>query len=258
MQADLSQHGAIVLAGGLGTRVRHLLGDVPKPMAPVLDRPFIEWVIRYLSAQGIRKIVLSTGTGADQVAKHFEGHPVPDVAIECVPEPVPLGTGGAVRHAIRHAKTKSDSWFVLNGDSIVFINLHSMLQSLDEKTTGVIAIRHAADTSRYGSLELNAQHITAFREKRPGEGWINAGIYLLRERALDSFPDRTPLSMETEVFPALISGGANIVGHKTKAPFLDVGTPETLSQAASFIDVNMAEFGTIDPAAMAQSGFKLN
>ena len=255
MPADISNLGAIVLAGGLGTRVRHLLGDVPKPMAPVLGRPFIEWIVRYLSAQGIKKVILSTGIGANQVSQHFASQPVPKISVECIAESEPLGTGGAVRHAISHARTKSKSWFILNGDSLVFIDLTLMLRSLGEKSTGVIAVRYATDTSRYGSLELDAQHrVTAFREKQPGHGWINAGIYLLRNEALDSFPDKSPLSMETEVFTSLIAGGAEWVGHKTEAPFLDVGTPETLPEADLFVKENFAQFGTIEPAHEPYSG----
>ena len=95
-----SQITAVVLAGGFGKRIRHLLPVIPKPMAPVNGRPFLEWVVRYLAAQKIRRVILSTGHLAEIVAKHFQSQPVKNVRVTCVPEAEPLGTAGGFLNAI--------------------------------------------------------------------------------------------------------------------------------------------------------------
>ena len=94
MSVELNQVAAVILAGGLGTRIKHLLPNLPKPMAPVAGRPFLEWVGRYLVKQGIQQIVISTGYLSEVVERHFENRPIPGVNIRCVAEPEPLGTGG--------------------------------------------------------------------------------------------------------------------------------------------------------------------
>jgi D-glycero-alpha-D-manno-heptose 1-phosphate guanylyltransferase len=109
-----------VLAGGFGRRIQHLLPDLPKPMAPVAGRPFLEWVVRYLAAQKIRRVILSTGHLAETVVpKHFQSQPVPGVDVWCVPETKPLGTAGGFLNAIRARRgEKPAAWLVLNGDSL--------------------------------------------------------------------------------------------------------------------------------------------
>src|SRR4051812_23943954 len=103
MSVAPEQITAVVLAGGFGTRIRHLLGDLPKPMAPVNGRPFVEWVVRYLAAQGIRHVILSTGYLAETVEKHFLSQPVAGVKVVCVPETTPLGTAGGFLNAAHGA-----------------------------------------------------------------------------------------------------------------------------------------------------------
>ncbi len=244
MSVQVNEIIAVVLAGGLGTRVRHLLPGLPKPMAPVAGRPFLEWVARYLGRQGVREMVISTGYKAEVVAGHFAGAPVPGLSVRCVAEPEPLGTGGGFLHAVRACPAAPAAWLVLNGDSLVFADLWAAARPLeDPATAGVIVGREVADASRYGTLVIGANHTVAgFGEKRPGRGVINAGIYLLRPDLLGRFPERTPLSFETEVFPALTSGGACLKVHVVNAPFLDIGTPETLREAEAFIGQNLHQF----------------
>jgi D-glycero-alpha-D-manno-heptose 1-phosphate guanylyltransferase len=124
-----------------------------------------------------------------------------------------------------------------NGDSLVLADLRPAWAMLaDESTDGVVVGLEVADASRYGRLDVTDDgRLLRFSEKQPGSGLINAGIYLLRRRLLDRFPRRTPLSMEHDVFPALLDGGARLRVHRCQAPFLDIGTPETVAQADSFI-----------------------
>jgi NDP-sugar pyrophosphorylase family protein len=235
---------AVVLAGGFGRRIQHLLPDLPKPMAPVNGRPFLEWVVRYLAAQKIRNIILSTGHLAETIGKHFQPQPVAGVKISCVSETKPLGTAGGFLNAIRGAAEKPAAWLVLNGDSLAPAPLAQMFQSLDEsKIEGAILGVRVADASRFGTILQNAAgELTGFNEKKPGAGVINAGIYLFRPSAIDFFPDKTPLSFETEVFPALVAGNIRLKVCVTDAPFLDIGTPESLPLAEEFIRRNAHYF----------------
>jgi NDP-sugar pyrophosphorylase family protein len=238
----------VVLAGGFGRRVQHLLPDIPKPMAPVNGRPFLEWVVRYLAAQKIRRVILSTGHLAETIEKHFQSQPVKNIHVTCVPETKPLGTAGGFLNAIRGVADgghpQRSAWLVLNGDSLAPAPLAAMFQSLDDPDwNGAILGVRVADASRFGTILQNASgDLTGFNEKKPGSGVINAGVYLFRASTIDSFPDKSPLSFETEVFPALIAEGIRLKVCVTDAPFLDIGTPESLPLAEEFIRRNAGFF----------------
>jgi D-glycero-alpha-D-manno-heptose 1-phosphate guanylyltransferase len=252
---DPEQITAVILAGGFGKRIRHLLPDVPKPMAPVNGRPFLEWVVRYLAAQKIRRVILSTGHLANVIEKHFQSRPVKHVQVSCAPETEPLGTAGGFLNAIRGAE-KSGAFLVLNGDSLAPAPLDEMFASLggcdalvakphgDEASppreiAGAILGVRVADASRFGTIAQNARgELAGFSEKKPGAGVINAGVYLFRSSIIDRFPKSMPLSFETDVFPALIAGNVQLKVCVTEAPFLDIGTPESLPLAEEFIRRN--------------------
>jgi NDP-sugar pyrophosphorylase family protein len=238
------QTAAVVLAGGFGTRIRHMLRDLPKPMAPVNGRPFLEWVVRWLAAQEIRQVVLSTGYLAEVVARHFESQPVPGVQVTCVPETTPLGTGGGFLNAVGQSGLRPTAWVLLNGDSLTFPELAQARAALKDDTLGgVIFGRDLPDASRYGTLLTGADgRLLCFAEKRPGRGVINSGIYLLRGRLLAQFGRERPLSLEQHVFPALVGAGVGLRVLTIDTPFLDIGTPETLPQADLFIQQNLARF----------------
>lgn len=235
---------AVVLAGGFGTRIKHLLGDLPKPMAPVNGRPFVEWVVRYLAAQGIREVILSTGHLAEKMESHFATQPVRSVHVTCVPENTPLGTAGGFLHAAGRARTNPAAWLVLNGDSLAVTPLNELFQSLSEsRTEGAILGVPMADAARFGTISQNAGgELTGFNEKKPGAGVINAGVYLFRDATLKKFPTKSPLSFEIDVFPGLIRGGARLMTVVSNGAFLDIGTPESLPEAEAFIRENLAQF----------------
>ncbi|HEY1663599.1 MAG TPA: sugar phosphate nucleotidyltransferase [Verrucomicrobiae bacterium] len=234
------QIGAVVLAGGFGRRIQHVLADVPKPMAPVNGRPFLEWVVRYLAAQKIRRVILSTGHLSQVIEKHFQSQPVKNVRISCVHENSPLGTAGGFLNAIHGSKENPAAWLVLNGDSLAPAPLDKMFQSFDDPDiAGAILGVRVPDAARFGALAQDARgELAGFSEKRPGAGVINAGVYLFRSSVAGKFPVKTPLSFETEVFPALIAEKARMKVCVTDAPFLDIGTPETLPLAEDFIRRN--------------------
>ncbi len=243
MPIELGDVTAVVLAGGFGTRVRHLLEGLPKPMAPVAGRPFLEWVVRYLGRQGVAEVVLSTGYKAEVTERHFASAPVSGVRVVCIAETRPLGTAGGFLNAARACGRSPAAWLVLNGDSMVFADLAAAARLLDDTAGGVILGREVPDASRYGTLAFGPDGaLRGFQEKRPGRGIISAGVYLLRPELLAQFPARLPLSFETDVFPALTSRSACLKVHVVDAPFLDIGTPETLPQAEPFIRHNLGQF----------------
>jgi D-glycero-alpha-D-manno-heptose 1-phosphate guanylyltransferase len=233
---------AVILAGGFGTRIKHLLGDLPKPMAQINGKPFLEWIVRWLAAQNISNVILSTGYQAEMIEKYFQPQPIKNVSVKYVREIQPLGTGGGVLHAIRASQKKPSAWLVLNGDTLFFANLKTAIKNLGD-VDGVVFGREVPDASRYGTLKFNAQNILErFEEKRPGKGIISTGVYLFRPQLIEKFPNKIPVSLETEIFPALISGGAQLKVCVVNAPFLDIGTPESLAQAEQFIRENLKEF----------------
>lgn len=245
-QLSPEQAVAVILAGGLGTRVRHLLPDLPKPMAPVNGRPFLEWIVRYLVRMGVHRMVISTGHKAGIVAQHFERQPVKGAVVRCVAESQPLGTAGGFLNAI--AGTESPPcWLVLNGDSLALANLEPLFLPLeDASVAGVILGLKVEDASRYGTVACDPEGwLVSFQEKRPGAGIINAGVYLLRASAVAEFPRQFPLSFEREVFPALYAGRKRLKVCVTRAPFLDIGTPETLPQAAEFLKQHQQTFSNL-------------
>ena len=244
MSLELSRAVAVVLAGGFGTRVAHLLPGVPKPMVPVAGKPFLEWVVRWLARQGVRKVILSTGHLAEVVEAHFRSQPVPGIATRCMAEAQPLGTAGGFLHAVRSSGEAAEAWLVLNGDSLIFADLAQAAAELSHPAVeGVIIGRAVADASRYGTLAIGAAgELRGFLEKRPGKGVINAGVYLLRDSLVRQLPERRPLSFEQQVFPELVAQGVVLKVHAVEAPFLDIGTPESLRQAEAFVGEHRGQF----------------
>src|SRR5262245_18840834 len=241
MTVNLDRMTAVVLAGGLGTRIKHLVPDLPKPMVPVHGRPFLEWVIAYLRQEGFRRVLISTGYLGDVIESHFKAQPVPGVALRCIRESEALGTAGGFLNAALVSGEKADSWLVLNGDSLAFADLAAAAARLNEPQVQAVVVGVSMpDTSRYGRIALDATgQLLKFEEKQPGTGVINAGIYFLKAELLSRFPSKRPLSFEQDVFPKLLAQGAHMQVSVTAAPFLDIGTPESLSQAAAFIERNL-------------------
>ncbi len=227
----------VILAGGFGTRIQHLLPDIPKPMASVAEKPFIEWIVRYLTHEGLSSILISTGYLGNVIEDYFQAHPLPNPKIACYREKMPLGTGGGFLQATELSHLTPDAWLVMNGDSLVFTPLSLLFAFLDDESIdGVIIGVKMDDASRYGSLSFDEENnLQAFAEKRAGSGIINAGVYLLRSHLLEQFPLKRPLSFEEDVFPALLSHHAQIKVHVVTAPFLDIGTPDSLPLAEAFI-----------------------
>lgn len=234
----------VILAGGFGTRIRHLLGDLPKPMYPVLGRPFIEWVVRYFMRQGLRRFALSTGYRADLIDQHFASTPVPGATVVCVRETEPLGTAGGFLNAAAGSGYTPANWLVANGDSLVLGGVSDILaEKLCGGLEGALLGLTVPDAARFGTLKTMPDgRLIRFAEKRPGAGLINAGVYAFRTDLLTRFPPKRPLSFETEVFPELLRQGCRLNVTSCEAPFIDIGTEASLPQTETFIRDHHAAF----------------
>lgn len=219
---------AIVLAGGLGTRLRSEIGEFPKPMAPIKNQPFLHYLMEYLQVQGVEKIILSVGFKWKMIKDHFgeEFHGIP---LEYVVEEEPLGTGGGIRLALEHVQ--GDKCFVVNGDTYFRINL-KVLERIHHSCNSncTLALKEMRNVDRYGSVELKGSQIVAFHEKRLREETIiNGGIYVMNKRVLDSFEAGSKFSFEQDYLENN-TASKNIHGEVFDAYFMDIGIPSDYRQ----------------------------
>ncbi|GAB4141317.1 MAG: nucleotidyltransferase family protein [Bacteroidia bacterium] len=225
---------AVILAGGFGTRLKTVISDVPKPMAPVNGKPFLHYLLLYLKHYGITDVVMSTGYLADKVEDYF-GAAYQGMRIRYARETAPLGTGGGIRLALEQCK--SAHVLVLNGDSFLDFNLKSYFEFHLESSADVsMALREVEDGTRYGTILLDGKKIAAFREKSPennGKQLINAGIYIIRKKSyIKHTPADAAFSIEYDFF-ARYCDHLQFQGYKTEGYFIDIGLPEDYIKAQS-------------------------
>lgn len=215
---------AIVLAGGFGTRLAHVVPDVCKPMASVAGRPFLRFIMDQLAAAGFDRVVVADGYRREQIEDFF-GSAYRGMAVEYSLEDTPLFTGGAVKRALD--RCQSDWVFVLNGDTwldVDFAAMEAAAADAPDNVSAVIAVKRMRGFERYGTVDVDAGGaLTAFHEKRPcEEGLINAGVYLLRGDALDGMPEK--FSLESDYFERVVGEGA-LRAVECDGGFIDIGVP---------------------------------
>jgi D-glycero-alpha-D-manno-heptose 1-phosphate guanylyltransferase len=219
---------AIVLAGGFGTRLRAVVPDLPKPMAPVAGRPFLEILLTSLAAKGFERVVLSLGFLADTVVRHF-GSSYAGMELEYEIETTPLGTGGAIRAALE--RCRAPAVCVLNGDTYLDLEADALWSLWEQRGEPVIVARHVDDTARYGRLRVDDGRVRRFAEKgEAGPGLINAGCYLVPRALLDGFAVGQAFSFETE-FLAQAVAQRDISVFVSEGHFIDIGIPEDYARA---------------------------
>lgn len=225
---------AIVLAGGFGTRLAHVVPDVCKPMAPVAGRPFLRFIMDQLAAAGFDRVIVADGYRREQIEGFF-GSSYRGMAVEYSPEDTPLFTGGAVKRAL--GRCQSDWVFVLNGDTWLDVDFAAMeaaaADALDN-VSAVIAVKRMRGFERYGTVDVDAGGaLTAFHEKRPcEEGLINAGVYFLRRHALDDMPEK--FSLESDYFERVV-GYRSLRAVECAGGFIDIGVPEDYELAQTML-----------------------
>lgn len=215
---------AIVLVGGLGTRLRAVVKDLPKPLAPVAGRPFLAWVLDQLAENGIRRVILAAGYMAECVVERI-GNEWRGMKVDYSVESTPLGTGGAVRQACR--MLSGEAVHVLNGDTYLRFDMKALVKATEASHAYLgMALAHVADTGRYGSVAVLDQRVVDFGEKsQRGPGYINAGSYYLTPAVIRMLPTDTEFSFEKDVLEPLAKAG-RVCAFDQSSGFIDIGVPE--------------------------------
>ena len=226
---------AVILSGGFGTRLAHVVSDVPKPMAPIKNKPFLEYIIGQLQNHGFDSFVFLTGYKSEIIENHFKELP----NTRFVKEETALGTGGAILNAFEFL---NDNFYVINGDTFFDIDF-SILEEFGKNKPCTIALRYTDNISRYGFVEIDKNfEISSFTEKgnlpkNRIDGYINGGIYRIEKSVLKRFLDEFSgqfISLETEIFPKLLKN-KELFGLPVGGCFIDIGIPEDYYKAQNLI-----------------------
>jgi histidinol-phosphate phosphatase family protein len=232
---------AVILVGGLGTRLGELTARTPKPLLPVAGRPFLEHLIQEVSRYGFQRVTLLAGRFGELVRDSFDRRILSGMAIDVLVEPTAMGTGGALAYAA--ARDRLDPVFLLmNGDSWIDMNLAEVIRNWETAASAVpelrvqLLLKTVPDAARYGTVTISGGKITAFREKSPDSanrpGQINAGVYVIDRRVIADISADRPSSLESDVLPALVARGCVTgIAAPRDAYFIDIGLPETYREA---------------------------
>jgi len=224
---------AVILVGGLGTRLRPLTINTPKAMMPVLNIPFLEYVIRSLSRHNVGEIVLAISHLAQPIEDYFGDGSRMGVSLSYNIEETALGTAGAIKNAEKYL---DETFFALNGDVFTDLDFSAMVDSHRRRQAQItIALTPVEDPTIYGLVESDARgRITRFLEKPSREqittNMINAGTYILEPEVLAFIPPQTNFSIERQVFPQLLERGEPIYAFPSSCYWMDIGTPEKYRQ----------------------------
>jgi D-glycero-alpha-D-manno-heptose 1-phosphate guanylyltransferase len=220
---------AVILAGGMGTRLRSVVSNVPKCMAPVAGNPFLYYLLTTLEMAGFTHIILSLGYKHEVIEEWIDTFPT-SMKISSVIEDRPLFTGGAVKLALTKAEGKEV--FILNGDTFLGTDYAGMLQvHLATQANATLALKEMHDFDRYGLVDIEpaTNRILQFREKQfCHSGLINGGVYLLNRNELDSYPEK--FSLEKDYFEKTVSSHI-LSGYISEGYFIDIGIPEDYERA---------------------------
>jgi len=221
---------AVVLAGGLGTRLRRVVTDLPKPMAPIGNKPFLEYILKYLEKNGIKRVILSVGYKWEIIQEYF-GYEFENIELIYSVEDEPLGTGGAIKKAMN--QVENSQVYIINGDTFFDVNLKTL--DLKDKSKLILSLKHMTDFDRYGCVENDENNlVTAFTEKSYRKsGNINGGIYLASKDIFNEYDLDEKFSFEEfmqENFKKLQISSTIFDNY-----FIDIGIPEDYEKAQSEI-----------------------
>jgi D-glycero-alpha-D-manno-heptose 1-phosphate guanylyltransferase len=233
------QFSTVILAGGLGTRLRSEVRNVPKPMALVNGEPFLKFILDFWAKKKTKKFIISIGYLGDVIKDYF-GDNFKGVPIEYVQESSPLGTGGGLFKAAESLEIE-ESFFAVNGDTLFLIDLVALMsRTVDRKADIGLALFESAEKSRYGSVLTDADgKILSFSsDEQVGLPCLeNGGIYFFPNGSvLSKYPvNEISFSLERLWIPSAIKKGANLTSQKFNAPFIDIGVPEDYRSAGSWV-----------------------
>ena len=231
----------IILAGGFGRRLRSVVSDVPKPMAPVCGRPFLDVLLSYLMRKGFSRLILSVGYKAKVIRSYFDDLDC-KIDIRYAEELTPLGTGGAIAEALR--QTSSDSVFVFNGDTFIDLEFSEICGMWSRDHRPVVVARAVPDTERFGRIECQGDRILRFLGSGvSGPGLVNAGCYLIARDVFAGMNLRVPFSFESDFLSECPDSFLRVF--ESRGTFIDIGVPEDYARAQTILSA----------VARAESGF---
>lgn len=221
---------AMLLAGGLGTRIRTLAGDTPKVLLPVEGKPFLAHLLARIAGQGVRESVLCLGHAADRVWDAAQTHAPSGMTLIASREETPLGTGGAIRGALDRVP---DTFFILNGDTYLDVSLAELLAA--HRAAGAsltLSLVRSEEAAERGSVRVTPEgRVLEFAEKTAeGTGLVNAGVYAASKRFFTGVEPGRAVSLEREILPAALRAGETIAGLRVAGRFVDIGLPESYLQ----------------------------
>jgi len=243
---------AVVLVGGRGTRLRPLTIDAPKPMLPTAGVPFLEHLLTRVRDAGIEHVVLATSYRPEVFTEHFGDGRALGVSLDYATETVALGTGGAIRNvADRLTAGADDPVVILNGDVLSGHDIAAQVAAhLAASAQVTLHLTEVEDARAFGCVPIDPHgRVTDFLEKspQPVTNRINAGCYVFRRGVIDAIPEGRPVSVEREVFPRLVHGGALVLGHLDPAYWLDVGTPAAYVRGSADLVLGRLSSGALPP-----------
>ena len=228
---------AVILAGGLGTRLRSVVPNLPKPMAPISGRPFLEYQLNYWISQGVSRFVLSVGYRHEAIVQHF-GPRYKGVEIEYAVEEGPLGTGGGFLAAAEKVGRR-EPFVLLNGDTYFEVDwnvLHAY--ALDHDADWCLSLFRTSEKGRYMGIEVSPEgRITSLKSgMERGSRLANGGVYWVHPRVLSRAPSLgEKLSLEDDLFPDAFAAGRRLFGIEFKGTFIDIGVPEDYHRATTLL-----------------------
>lgn len=234
---------AIILAGGKGTRLRSVINNLPKPLSPINNIPFLTYLILFLKNQGIERIILSVGYKWEMI-KEVYNNEFHGIEIDYSIEDTPLGTGGGIVKALK--QVEDNDVLILNGDSFTKIDILEFADFHFSNSSSLsIAIKEMHDFNRYGSIEIKDNIITSFKEKQfIDKGYINTGVYMIRNNIFSSLILADKFSFEEDFLCNEVDKG-KFYGYKTNGYFIDIGIPEDYIRAEKELlnEVNLRKYG---------------
>lgn len=223
-----------ILCGGKGKRLKKITGKVPKPMASIGKRPFLDIVICHLRRLGFKRFVLGVGYGADFIKKYYSKNKIPGVEVVFSKETKPLGTGGALKKAGRLIKSKV--FLVINGDSFSDFNPREFIRFYrQKKASALILLRKMENSNDYGLVSVNPRSEVVFYNEKASKNWrgfINSGVYLFSKKIFSMMPGKPVFSLEYDFFPSIV--GRGFYGYKGSGFFIDIGTPDRYLKAKEY------------------------
>jgi len=220
---------AIILAGGLGTRLKGVVSDIPKPMAPINGIPFLKYLLEDICHYGIERIILAVGYKWEVIHEYF-GNEFMGMEIVYAIEHEPLGTGGGIKNAMEHLR--GQHFFLLNGDTFFKVDLKALEQHyLATQSDLCLSLKAMNNFDRYGTVTLNGDQIIAFKEKKQmTEGLINGGVYALNIKIFDLAKDQKKFSFETDIMESGLEQ-YKVHGFISDSYFIDIGIPKDYERA---------------------------